>query len=181
MITVQLGTGSRPEVERWFARAMEADPDSLEACTRKLAFLSPRWYGNPDEMITFGRECLLTENWRGGIPMLLAVAHRAAADASGDVKTYYARPAVWDDLSAVYEGQLVNFPDDIKRRSEFIIVAARAEKWDVVRAQFEVLGDRGDLATFGGKATMEYYRDKGIRRGHAPPAKPVAPSAAPAQ
>jgi hypothetical protein len=168
MITVQLATGSRPEVERWFSRALEADPDSLEACSRKLAFLSPRWYGDPDEMIKFGRECLLTENWRGGIPMLLAVAHRAAADASGDVKTYYARPAVWDDLSAVYEGQLLNFPEDIKRRSEFIIVAARAEKWDVVRAQFEVLGDRGDLATFGGRATMEYYRDKGIRRGHAP-------------
>jgi hypothetical protein len=185
MILVQMATGSRADVDTWCSRAMEVDPDNLNACLRKLMFLSPAWYGSSEDMIAFGRECLHTENWRAGIPMVLARAHRSAADASGDVKTYYARPEVWEDLSAVYEGQLVNFPDDTKRRSEYIIVAARAEKWDVVRAQFELLGDRGDLATFGGRATMDYYRDKGIRLGHAPATRdstiPPTPAGAPAR
>jgi hypothetical protein len=180
MIAVQYGTGSREETEKWFTRAIQVDPDNLDAYKQKLNFLTPVWYGSAEEMVQFGRDCLHMQNWRGGIPLLLIGAHRVAANMSGDVKTYYMRPDVWEDLSTMYEGHLLTFPQDARRRSEFVIIAARAEKWDVVREQLDLLGDRADLATFGGKASVDYYREKATRRtgasGHNAPVEGASPA-----
>ena len=33
-------------------RALEADPDNLEACTRKMNFLEPRWFGSNAELLS---------------------------------------------------------------------------------------------------------------------------------
>ena len=130
-------------------------------------------------MIEFGRECLRTENWRAGVPMLLLHAHRLASEASGDAKEYYARAEVWADLSEVYEGQLVNFPDDAVRRSELANAAAQSGKWDVVRAQFDRLGDRAVPRVFGGKASMDYLKRKAARLGKGGGAT-TAPTSGPA-
>jgi hypothetical protein len=170
LITCQLGDkgGQRAGVETWFARAVEADPDCVDAYGRKMYTLNPWWYGDGfKDVISFGRECLATENWRAGVPMMLVAAHRAASEKSEDAKAYYARPDVWADLSAVYEGQLVNFPDDALRRSELANAAAQSGRWDVVRAQFEILGDRAVPGVFGGKATMDYTKRKAARLGGA--------------
>jgi hypothetical protein len=176
LITCQLGDkgAQRQGVEDWFARAVEADPDCFTAYDRKLYTLSPWWYGNGyDDAIAFGRECLKTGNWRAGVPMMLVTAHRLASEASGDTKAYYARPEVWADLSAVYEGQLVNFPDDALRRSELASAAAQSGRWDVVRQQFDLLGDRAVVSVFGGKAQMDYLRRKAARLA---PAATTTPS-----
>ena len=71
MIAVCLGQDSdrdREHMERWFRRAMEADPDNLQACRDKLYYLYPRWHGSHREMISFARECLATEAEVGGLP-----------------------------------------------------------------------------------------------------------------
>jgi hypothetical protein len=157
------------------------DPDSRDAYLRKLAFLSPTWYGSDEESIAFGRECLATGNWRAGIPQLLLTAHRSAAERSGDRKAYYEQPRVWEDVSSVYEGQLANFPEDAKARNEYAMAAARCGKWDVVRAQFELLGDRVNPDSFGGKTTLDYYRRKAVRLGGAAGAAATMPATAPAR
>ena len=57
MITIEMGIGEGPaDMERWFARAMEADPGNPGAVGRKMQYLEPKWHGSPAEMIRFGRD-----------------------------------------------------------------------------------------------------------------------------
>jgi hypothetical protein len=164
MIVVHMGLGTpREEMEAWFARAMETDPDDAEACARKLYYLYPRWHGSHEQMVAFGRECLATRNWRGGLPFVLLDAHEAIAKEVADPAAYFRAAAVWDDVRAVYDGHLVNAPDDAKRRSQFARYAVTAEQWVEADAQFRALGDRADYAPFGGKATYDYLKRKAAR------------------
>lgn len=167
MITVKLGQGDqgggREAMERWFERAMDANPDNVNACWSKLYYLRPRWHGSHEDMLAFGRECLATENWRGGVALLLAQAHEEIAEETGDAKEYYEQPAVWDDLRALYAGGLANFPHDHRRRARYALIACRSGKWDVAAAQFKALGDRPMYDAFGGKAMQEYYARKAAR------------------
>jgi hypothetical protein len=175
MITCSLrdaGGGERDAIEQWFARAIAADPDSRDACGRKLYALYPGWYGSHEDMLAFGRECLKSENWRGGIPAILLRAHQIVGDASGDAKEYYARPDVWRDLADFYEGQLVNYPDDALHRSQFAKAATQAGRWDVAKREFDRLGDKAVPEVFDGKATMEYLKRKAARQANAEPASP---------
>jgi hypothetical protein len=172
MITCSLRDGDgggREAIEQWYARAMNTDPDCRDACGRKLYALYPGWYGSPEEIIAFGRECLATENWRGGIPAMILRAHQIVADRSGDSKEYYARPDVWRDLADFYEGQLLNYPDDARRRSELAKAAIQAGRWDVANREFNRLGDNVVPEVFDGKATLDYLKRKAARLGSAPP------------
>jgi hypothetical protein len=181
LISCQFGDkgAHREGVETWFSRAVAADPDCLAAYDRKLYALSPWWYGDEyKDAIAFARECLATENWRAGIPMLLVAQHRAQSEKSGDAKAYYARRDVWADLSAVYEGQLANFPDDALRRSELANAAAQSGRWDVVRKQLDLLGDRAVVSVFGGRTTLDYMKRKAARLGGATTSPTTAPAAA---
>jgi hypothetical protein len=181
LISCQFGDkgAQREGVETWFARAVAADPDCLAAYDRKLYALSPWWYGDGyKDGVSFARECLATGNWRAGIPMLLIAEHRAASEHSGDAKAYYARPDVWADLSAVYEGQLANFPDDALRRSELANAAAQSGRWDVVQKQLDLLGDRAVVSVFGGQTTLDYMKRKAARLGGATTSPTRAPAAA---
>src|SRR5207247_1193612 len=67
--------GDRAAMERWFDRAMKADGDDRTACWSKLDWLDPKWHGNVEDMIAFGRACRDTKNWRAGITLLVADAH----------------------------------------------------------------------------------------------------------
>ena len=43
MITVLMGEqGGRNQMQTWYRRAMDADPDAVDAAYGKLAFLEPR-------------------------------------------------------------------------------------------------------------------------------------------
>ena len=178
MVTVVMGEGGeREEMETWFRRAVAADPDDRAACARKLWYLSPNWYGSHADRLAFGRECLATENWRGGVPMVLVDAHVAASRDAADPNAYFADPVVWDDLRAAFEGHLLNVPDDIRRRSAFARYATLANHWAEADEQFKALGDKADYGPFGGKATYDYYRRKAARLAKLPPATgPSGPS-----
>jgi hypothetical protein len=171
--------GDRAEMEKWFARAMAADPDDLVACRNKLQYLSPAAHGSHEDMIAFGRECLKTENWRGGLPYLLIDAHEAVAQDSGDAKEYWARADVWADVEAVFEGAVLNFPDDVFRRSQYAKWAAQCGHWDVADRQFERLADRAVVGVFGSKSSYDYLRRKAARLGRGPTTGPAAATTAP--
>lgn len=166
------GSNDRQGMEDWFRRAMDANPDDYEACVRKLDYLSPFNHGNPRDMLDFGRECLNTQNWRGRVPLILVRAHEFLANQSGDTKVYFSRPEVWQDIFDVYEGALLNFPNDRLDRSMFASYAAKCGRWPDARRQFERLGDKPDLTAFGSMASYDYLRRKAARLASAPATQP---------
>jgi hypothetical protein len=168
MITVAMGEGApRREMEKWFARAMKANPDNRDACAKKLYYLYPRWHGSHAEMIAFGRECLATQNYWGPLPEVLYDAHMAVSREVPDAKAYLAIPAVWADLEAVHRNFLDIFPDSFKvpwYRSRLAKLACECQQWDAAVKAFEEIGDEPDLRIFTSKAVYNYYRKKATRR-----------------
>jgi tetratricopeptide (TPR) repeat protein len=169
--------GDREEMETWFRRAVEANPDEPDVYRRKLIYLSPERHGTHEDMLAFGRECLKSENWRAGTPMILVQVQRQLADESADGSEYLHRPDVWADIRDVYEGGLLSFPEDTRRRSEYAKLATQCGRWDVAHKQFDILGDKPDMDVFISKASYEYLCRKAKRLGGKVPApvnsKPV--------
>jgi hypothetical protein len=69
MLSVELGQGNGPEVmEKWFQRAITADPDCDPACRSKLYYLEPKWHGSLQDELNFGKQCLAARRFREGLP-----------------------------------------------------------------------------------------------------------------
>jgi hypothetical protein len=155
--------GDRDDMEIWFRRAVVANPDDLDVYRRKMIYLSPARHGTHENMLAFGRECLETQNWRAGIPMILVQVHQQIADDSADSSEYLHRAEVWADLRDVYEGGLVCFPEDTRRRSEYAKLATQCGRWDVASKQFAILGDKPDVDVFISQESYDYLRRKAKR------------------
>ena len=154
MITVELGQGKgRDVMETWFQRAMAANPDDREACTAKLYYLEPKWYGSPAEMLAFGRECVAGGNWRGKVPFVLVDAHVSLAEYATDKDDYWLGTGVWDDVRSVYTEYLRRYPDDAATRGYYARFAYKCHQWKVLNDQFNILGDHVDHALFGNGTT----------------------------
>ncbi len=143
MMTVELGQGEgRERMETWFRRAMDADPDNVRACHKKMYYLEPKWYGSDEEMLEFGRQCLATR-----LPWLLEDAHITLASnrSDADWQAYWKEPAVWKDIQQLYEAALEADPDSAWIRSRYAKVAFLSEHWKLADTLFNELGDRVDL------------------------------------
>lgn len=166
MMTIELGQGEgRERMELWWKRAMQADPDNYAACTSKLYYLEPKWYGSADAMIDFGRECLRGGNWEGRIPFVLVDAHEDLSKYASDPDEYYTKPEVWKDLKSVYEPFLARYPNAVWDRSYFAWYATQCGQWDEAKKQFDLLGDNPELKPFGTKEAYEYLRDRAKNGG----------------
>lgn len=164
MISVELGLrGDRDEMEKWFGRALAADPDNFDACIVKLQFLLPRWHGSHEEMVAFGRECLAGQNWTGNLPYVLVRAHSDVAREMVEPQQYLAQPHVWDDIRSVHEGFLKAFPDAPRaawHRNRLAKWACDCSQWDAAWEAFSRIGDNPDLTVFRSRALYNYYRRK---------------------
>ena len=67
---------------------------------------------------------------------------------------------MWRDVRAVYQSWLWVDPNSTKMRSAYARMACRCGQWDEAKRQFDLLGDRVDVGTFGGKAMYQYFRRK---------------------
>lgn len=157
------GADTRHEMEDWFRKATELNPDDYDAYSRRLSYLEPIWHGSDAAMLEFGRECVRTENWRARIPFVLVRAHEWLATNSKDAAQYFAQPQVWQDINAVYSGAVLNFPDNLLYRSEYAKYAARCGHWDVAHEQFEKIGDEPVLSVFVSRTSYDYLRRKAAR------------------
>lgn len=160
--------------DEWFRRAAIADPDWIDIYQRKLGFLQGRYDEENEKEISarvleFGGECLATQNWRGGIPQMIAEVHQQLSARSGDSRQYMSRPEVWADIQRAYEGGLLNFPEDVRRRTEYAKLAARCSHWGVANAQFKILGGRPDMGVMISQASYDYLRRKSERLAAANP------------
>ncbi len=148
LIDVDRATGGdRANMELWFDRAMKADGDNYVACLAKLIWLNPKWHGNFDDMLAFGRACRDTKNWRTGITLLGAESHLNYAmlllfkDPKEQAK-YLARPEVWSDIQSIYDESLKHFPDDAVVRSKYAMIAYWSSHLPEAGEQFKAVGDR---------------------------------------
>ncbi len=158
MLTVELGQGNgRQVMETWFQRAVSADPDNYEACSKKAYYLEPKWYGSPEDMLQFGRECFATENWSCRIPLVLGDARATLARYQSDSAAYFRDPAVWADIDKSYFDYLLAHPNDYVARSYYTLLACKSRQWSIARDQFTTLGNHAVYRTFGGKQAYLNY------------------------
>ena len=154
MLEVCTGLGKeRPEMERWFQRAMLAAPNNHAACTGKLRYLEPMWFGSPEAMLAFGHECVGNTNWSGTVPLVLVDAHDFFAsfqETEAARSMYWRRPGVWPDIRAAFEEFFRRSPDDGIRRQTYVRFAYKCAAWDDLNAQLRLLG-RVNYDEFGGQ------------------------------
>jgi hypothetical protein len=184
MISVVLGQQKgRPEMEKWFARAMAADPDCYRACQAKLNFLLPQWYGSREDMLEFGRECAASTNWGGQVPLILVDAHRDFADTldSDARRDYWIQRDVWPDLKAAYEKFAKVNPDQTRFRYPYAWYAFRCGQTNDFVEQIKLIRKNdGEVrySYFGGKELFDrlWSRATGAEpptnSAAAPPASP---------
>jgi hypothetical protein len=142
-------------METWYRRAIEADPDNLDAVKRKLYYLSPQWYGSAEEQLAFGRDLVQGGNWEARLPFQLIDVHAKLARASNNAGKYYKDPLVWADIKSVYEPYLARKPDAAHDRSWYAKLACWSDQLEVARAQFDTLGDKVDVSVFASREEME--------------------------
>lgn len=115
---------TREEMEAWFAKAMQADPDNAIACQTKLVYLKPGNMGSEKAMLAFGRQCLRTMNHHAALGYVLDDAHRFLS--SGKGSEYYAQEVPWADLRELFETRLKAHPKDRYARTRYGLICYAA-------------------------------------------------------
>jgi tetratricopeptide (TPR) repeat protein len=166
MIGVELGQGRGMDVmEKWFKRAMFADPDNLDACRKKMYYLEPKWHGSAEHMLEFGRALLAGGNWDARLPFQLIDAHLTLAGYASNRAAYYKDEGVWKDVKAVYETYLKGHPDSPMERSWFAKLACWCGHFDVAHSQFQELGDKAVVTVFENRAGLDRLRAEAADKG----------------
>ena len=142
MMTVELGQGQgRDRMETWFQRAIKVNPNDFAAYKSKEWYLLPRWYGNVDDIMAFGQQCVDTGNWSAKLPMILTTGISESAD--GD-PTLYQRPEIWTAVEKVYRDYLQRYPHAVFYRTSFAKHAYDSGHMDIAREQLRILGPDWD-------------------------------------
>ena len=153
MITVVLGKQkSRDKMEIWFNRAMALDPNYYDACSAKLYYLEPKWYGSTEDMLEFGRECVTNHDWGGHIPLILLDAHKSIQRQyidDSEKSNYWKQPEVWSDLKSAFERFFELNPDAIGWYHDYAKYAYQAGQWDTLNRIIPKLGQI-NYSFFGG-------------------------------
>lgn len=161
MLTVALGQDwPIADVQKWYQRAMDANPDNHQACTSMLYYLEPKWHGSPEAMLQFGRQCFETGNWHGDVAFMLVDAHVSIAKYADNEAQYYQNEAVWSDISTVYTAFLDAYPDNAVVRTKYARFSCLCGRWSEANDLFKKLGDNADPDVFGGAAAMQLLKDR---------------------
>ncbi|HVX86512.1 MAG TPA: hypothetical protein VH253_17150 [Phycisphaerae bacterium] len=156
--------GTRGDMERWFTRAMAANPDNYDACSRKLQFLRYQPGDHAADMLAFGRQMLATHRWTGRVPMTLVHAHELLANASGSPENYFAQPAVWADIKSCYQQLMQHDPIPGFDACWYLKYAAYAGDWQTAADLCRQIGDHPAPAVFGGLQAYKDLRTKVFQR-----------------
>jgi len=163
VLMIQVAEGQqkkRPEMESWFQRAMNLDPNNYEACRGKLHYLYPQWYGSREDMLAFGRECVASTNWGGHVPLILVDAHSELVGSlsAANRDAYWELPDVWPDIKAAYEKFSQANPNATRFRYPYAAYAFRCGQWQDFNEQIALLRKTGDdlnVSYFGGREAFD--------------------------
>jgi len=142
MITVCVGLGHpRTEMEKWFQRALTANPDSYAACGAKLNYLYPKWPGEPGDELAFGRQCLRSGNYVAGLPFILVRAQRSRAPQELMKFSQYLgeNPVAWADVREYYKHALSKSPADRQLLREYAVWCAGTGHWSAAKKHLKAL------------------------------------------
>ncbi|HXT12992.1 MAG TPA: hypothetical protein VN873_15630 [Candidatus Angelobacter sp.] len=146
----------RKEMEQWFQRAMRLNTNNYDACSEKLRYLRPEWYGSRDDMLAFGRECAASTTWGGRVPLILVDAHYDCAVSlpQEDRAAYWKQPDVWPDIQSSYE-KFFQLNPDVKDdyRYYYARYAFYCGQWQDFNKQVKLIRDADgtvNTAFFGG-------------------------------
>ena len=172
MMAVMLGQGGgQARMELWFDRAMVLDPNDYDACSRKLYYLEPKWYGSREAMLDFGHECVQNTNWAGRVPLVLVDAHcnfcRGYVD-KAEQTNYWKQPDVWADIKSAYDRFFQLNPNTTGYYEYYAWYAYQAEQWKTLNELIPKLGPE-TYYRFGGKD--EFDKMVRLAKEHADKAK----------
>jgi hypothetical protein len=164
MIRVCMGQNNpREEMESWFERAMTINTNSYEAVEAKAYYLLPQWFGNDEELLAFGRECVASKKWGGRVPLILPWCHHELHQYSHkDDKNYYAKPEVWRDIQSAYERYFELNPDDDSHRHNYASDAFRCGEYGAFLEQLPKFTSGTNYKWFGGKKKFDAMVQKAI-------------------
>ncbi len=144
------------ELNLWFRRAIEANPDNWDACKNKLEYLRTDPNGSVEQMVAFGRECAASNLWRGGITGMLPLAYQQAAARATDKRRFLSRSDIWEDLRMYFETSIELYPGlSDESRSFYAKFACDAGQWAQAAKQFHAIGPHPDYGPFGGQVEFE--------------------------
>jgi hypothetical protein len=153
MITVALGDAEDiGEMRTWFDRTVTAQIDYPGAWSAMRWGLRPRWYGDLDSMLAFGRTALNTGRFDTQTPRqyLNSVFDVEAEEGTTSGHAIFQRSDIWPDLQRMYEGYIAA-PAQLDQRKEwrtaYAAVACLAGKYSVARVQLEAMDWQPDSKT----------------------------------
>lgn len=157
MMRVELGEGKGIErLNLWFNRAMNVSSNYYRACETKLLYLDPKWYGSPQAMLEFGRECVASEKWGGNVPLILMDAHRSLSRYAADegMTNYWRQPSVWRDIKSSFDRFFALNPNAVGWHHDYAWYAYEAGEWDAFNKRLPLLGPI-NYSFFGGQTNFE--------------------------
>jgi hypothetical protein len=157
MITVVSAQNKElPEMQYWWERAMEANPNNYDACDKLLNFLLPKWGGSREDMLAFGRKCATSDQFGGTVPLILVEAHYKYNKQHGATDgSYWLEPDVWPDLKMAYEKFFQLNPKGIYWRSYYARFAWWCQQWETMLEQMELAGDDINYNLFDGREKFD--------------------------
>lgn len=164
MISVCMGESApRKEMEKWFERAMKIDPNSYAAVMAKAYYLLPKWLGTPEELLSFGHECVETKEWGGEIPLALVwIHHQLRSYYRVDAEKYYTNKLVWRDFQASYDRFFQLNPKDVEKRYDYARDAYKCGQYKVFIEQVRAIGSPTDYDKFYGREKFEEMMKKAV-------------------
>jgi hypothetical protein len=173
-IGLELGQGrGRERMELYFQRAMNLNSNSFSACTSKLLYLNPKWYGSEEDLTQFGWECIHSKTWGGRVPLIMLDVQELLADLAYPEKTgrdkYWTRDGVWMAVQSAFIKFFELNPEEVGYRHNQFWYAYLCGRYDVAREILPTL-DPINYSYFGGKEKFDLM----VQRVNGP-----APKAAP--
>ncbi len=155
MMTVELGQGQgHDRMELWFQRGLKANPDCYRLYWSKQWYLQPRWEGSEEDILSFGKECVQTQNWVDKLPMILPIGLNDVQDPQ-----VFARPDVWPIVEKTYRDYLDRYPKATHFRTLFAVQAYQGGHMDIAREQVKILGNDCDFHTISPQQFQEITAD----------------------
>lgn len=115
MLTISRGLSyDREQMELWFRRAMDANPDNYIACMNKKEWLDPRWHGDAAERGAFLIQCAQAQNYFGMLHLVLEVPQQMWLRFENPevLKKMTSPTAYWFYVLTTNEMYLNHYPND---------------------------------------------------------------------
>lgn len=146
----------RSDMEMWFIRAMECNPDNFFACSQKLNYLQPNWHGTRVDYFGFMFQCYRSNNNYSGIPRLFEGAVGAAPKDPELQLKFFATPGIWANYHLMANVHLNHYRNDRFVITRMVMISLKAKQWDSAVSYHEMLDGKPPWP--GVFASIEEYK-----------------------